>query len=147
MNKKSLKPVETTGVTNEKLEDLAPTEKSVGISPDISLPNDLLERLYQRYSIKQRRAGLECFLATSILTDLWVILAPHQEKNLETIGKRTISFLNSVLIKLWKKVTPEMFESLGQPNKRHVIIIFVQTLVECAVFRTPQFIHGFWDEE
>lgn len=43
------------------------------ISSDVSLPNDVLERIFQRYSIKQRCAGLESFLITSVLFDLWAI--------------------------------------------------------------------------
>lgn len=43
------------------------------ISSDVSLPNDVLERIFQRYSIKQRCAGLESFLITSILFDLWAM--------------------------------------------------------------------------
>lgn len=60
--------------------------KGTVISSDVSLPNDVLERLFQRYSIKQRRAGLECFLATSVLFDLWVIFVPQQGKSYENIG-------------------------------------------------------------
>lgn len=64
-------------------------------SADISLPNDVLERLYQRYSIKQRRAGLECFLATSVLFDLWAIFAPQQqEKTVGSLSKFFFFFKN-----------------------------------------------------
>lgn len=63
------------------------------ISSDVSLPNDVLERLFQRYSIKQRRAGLECFLVTSILFDLWVILAPEQGKTIYNIGMCTSCYV------------------------------------------------------
>lgn len=62
------------------------TTKPAAISSDVSLPNDVLEHLFQRYSIKQRRAGLECFLATSILFDLWVIFVALQDKSSENIG-------------------------------------------------------------
>lgn len=51
----------------------------------IMLPSGVLEQLYQRYSIKQRRAGLECFLAASVLFDLWAILVPQGE-SLESLG-------------------------------------------------------------
>lgn len=60
--------------------------KPTAISSDVSLPNEVLERLFQRYSIKQRRAGLECFLATSVLFDLWVIFVPQHGKTFENIG-------------------------------------------------------------
>lgn len=68
------------------------TTKPAAISTDVSLPNDVLERLFQRYSIKQRRAGLECFLVTSVLFDLWVILAPEQGKTFYNIGMYTIHY-------------------------------------------------------
>lgn len=87
MNNKSSETAGTAVAKNGNVEASAAKGKSGAISADISLPNDLLERLYQRYSIKQRRAGLECFLATSVLFDLWAIFAPHQEKSLESIGK------------------------------------------------------------
>lgn len=47
------------------------------ISADVSLPNHVLDSLFQRYSIKQRRAGLESFLVASILFDLWALLVPQ----------------------------------------------------------------------
>lgn len=74
---------------------VADTGKSTVISSDVSLPNDVLERLYQRYSIKQRRAGLECFLATSVLFDLWAIFVPQPEKSWESLG---------MLVYLFKKI-------------------------------------------
>lgn len=93
MNDKSLDNPETTVAKNGNVEASGGNEKGGALSADISLPNDLLERLYQRYSIKQRRAGLECFLATSVLFDLWAIFAPHQEKTLPSVGKFTIRFI------------------------------------------------------
>lgn len=59
---------------------------ATAISTDVSLPNEVLERLFQRYSIKQRRAGLECFLVTSVLFDLWVIFVPQPGHSFERIG-------------------------------------------------------------
>lgn len=72
--------------------------KPTAISSDISLPNDVLERLFQRYTIKQRRAGLECFLATSILFDLWVIFVPQQGKSSENIGMYTNCYIMLMFI-------------------------------------------------
>lgn len=92
MNDKSLETTETTIAKNGNVEAPIINEKSGAISADISLPNELLERLYQRYSIKQRRAGLECFLAASVLFDLWAIIVPHQEKSYESMGKFTLWF-------------------------------------------------------
>lgn len=57
------------------------------ISSDISLPNDVLERIFQRYSIKQRCAGLESFLITSVLFDFWIICTVQQDRNYDNIGK------------------------------------------------------------
>lgn len=47
------------------------------ITSDILLPDSVLEKLYQNYSIKQKRSGLICFLLTSILFDLWAIAIPQ----------------------------------------------------------------------
>lgn len=60
------------------------------ISTDVSLPNDVLERIFQRYSIKQRCAGLESFLITSVLFDFWVICAVQQDNNYANIGECSI---------------------------------------------------------
>lgn len=73
------------------------TNKGTAISSDVSLPNDVLERLFQRYSIKQRRAGLESFLATSVLFDLWVICVPQQGKSYENIGTYQFNWFSSSL--------------------------------------------------
>lgn len=35
-----------------------------------------LEKLYQTYSVKQKRAGLECFLFASILFDIYMLAVP-----------------------------------------------------------------------
>lgn len=56
------------------------------ISADVSLPSDVLDSLFQRYSIKQRRAGLESFLVASVLFDLWAIFVPLGQ-TWESIGK------------------------------------------------------------
>lgn len=52
----------------------------------VILPDDVLEKLYQSYSLKQKRAGLSCFLVTSILFDIWAIFIP-QGQSWESIGK------------------------------------------------------------
>lgn len=52
----------------------------------VTLPSEVLEHLYQSYSLKQKRAGLNCFLAASILFDLWAILIP-QGQSWESISK------------------------------------------------------------
>lgn len=74
-------------VTSTEITTIANGNKKSTNSADVSLPNDVLERLYQRYSIKQRRAGLECFLATSVLFDLWTIFAPHQINGWESLSE------------------------------------------------------------
>lgn len=55
-------------------------------SAETTLPDTVLATLYHRYSIKQRRAGLECFLAASILFDLWAIFVP-QGQSWDSLGK------------------------------------------------------------
>lgn len=46
-------------------------------STEIALPDAVFDRLFQRYTIKLRRAGLECFIVASIMFDLWVICVPQ----------------------------------------------------------------------
>lgn len=76
------------GSNGTEIATMAAGGKDSTISADISLPSDVLERLYQRYSIKQRRAGLECFLATSVLFDLWAIFVPQQQpRSWESLSK------------------------------------------------------------
>lgn len=80
--------VTAVGSNGTEIATMAAGGKDSTISADISLPSDVLERLYQRYSIKQRRAGLECFLATSVLFDLWAIFVPQQQpRSWESLSK------------------------------------------------------------
>lgn len=66
----------------------------------VTLPSEVLEHLYQSYSLKQKRAGLNCFLAASVLFDLWAILIP-QGQSWESIGKvgAGVSFLKNFVLK------------------------------------------------
>ncbi|CAG9798079.1 unnamed protein product [Chironomus riparius] len=50
-----------------------------------SLPDEVLEKLFRSYSLKQKRSGLVCFLAASIMFDLWAIIVP-QGQSLESLG-------------------------------------------------------------
>lgn len=85
MDKTPIKHVEKTGdnggnnnITPDNIDDVS---------------NKVLEKLYHRYSIKQRRAGLGCFLAASILFDLWAIFVP-QGQRLESLGKVKLFFFD-----------------------------------------------------
>lgn len=51
-----------------------------------SLPDEVLEKLFRSYSLKQKRSGLVCFLAASIMFDLWAIVVP-QGQSIESLGK------------------------------------------------------------
>lgn len=62
------------------------------------LPDDVLEKLYRSYSLKQKRSGLVCFIAASVVFDLWAILVP-QGQSVETYGE-----LNPVLHEFSMKV-------------------------------------------
>lgn len=46
---------------------------------EIELPDAVYDQLFQRYTIKLRRAGLECFIVASIMFDLWVIVVPQDQ--------------------------------------------------------------------
>lgn len=63
---------------------------------EVAVPNKVLEKLYHRYSIKQRRAGLGCFLAASILFDIWAILIP-QGQSLQSLGMYVFTRIISLL--------------------------------------------------
>lgn len=52
----------------------------------ILLPDDVLEKLYQSYALKQKRVAFGCYLAASMLFDLWAILVP-QGQGWEAVGK------------------------------------------------------------
>lgn len=68
-----------------------PSVNPLDKTQDISLADDVLEKLYQSYALKQKRPGLGCFLAASILFDLWAIFI-HQGQSWENLGNLTIFF-------------------------------------------------------
>lgn len=57
-----------------------------GLTSPTSLPDDVLEKLYRSYSLKQKRSGLTCFIVASIVFDLWAIVVP-QGQSIESLGK------------------------------------------------------------
>lgn len=69
-----------------------------------------LERLYQSYSVKQRRAGLECYLAAIALHSVHVLAAPPEQQG-ECIARiaagccLTLALLLLVIVLWLKKVT------------------------------------------
>lgn len=63
-----------------------PSVNQLDKTQDITLADDVLEKLYQSYALKQKRPGLGCFLAASILFDLWAIFIQHGQ-SWEIIGE------------------------------------------------------------
>ncbi|XP_044726976.1 adenylate cyclase type 3-like [Chrysoperla carnea] len=61
-----------------------------------------LEKLYQSYSVKQKRAGLQCFLYAAILFDLYMLAIP-QEQDLITFGIITIFLALNTILLVWCK--------------------------------------------
>lgn len=61
-----------------------------------------LEKLYQSYSVKQKRAGLQCFLYAAILFDLYMLAIP-QEQDLITFGIITIFLVLNTILLVWCK--------------------------------------------
>lgn len=61
-------------------------EEKAQLSADVSLPAEVLEKLYQSYTIKQKRDGLSSFLIASIMFDLWAIIVP-QGQRIESMGE------------------------------------------------------------
>lgn len=74
-------------------------QEANNITADVKLPDEVLEKLYQSYSIKQKRPGLGCFLAASILFDLWAILVP-QGQSWESLGL-CLYFIYCILFKIY----------------------------------------------
>lgn len=58
---------------------------------EIELPDAVFDRLFQRYTIKLRRAGLESFIVASIMFDLWAICVP-QGQSWISMGKQKYLF-------------------------------------------------------
>ncbi|XP_058824460.1 adenylate cyclase type 3 [Topomyia yanbarensis] len=61
------------------------------------LPDDVLEKLYQSYALKQKRVAFGCYLAASILFDLWAILVP-QGQGWDSIVVTCIFLLLNVIL-------------------------------------------------
>lgn len=71
-----------------------PERNSSSIPGTTSLPDDVLEKLYRSYSLKQKRSGLACFLVASIVFDLWAIVVP-QGQSIESLGEIMCTFLKN----------------------------------------------------
>ena len=64
------------------------TNAAVGLATSVLLSDDVLEKLYQSYALKQKRIAIDCFLAASILFDIWAITIP-QGQSWESLGEYT----------------------------------------------------------
>lgn len=62
-------------------------------STDITLQNDVLEKIYRSYSLKQKRSGMNCFMAAAILFDLWAIFIPANQSWLNICMYKRIGIL------------------------------------------------------
>lgn len=71
----------------------APAEILSGVvglsSGPILLPDDVLEKLYRSYSLKQKRSGLATFIVAAIVFDLWAILV-RQGQSIESLGRQLL---------------------------------------------------------
>ncbi|XP_055634057.1 adenylate cyclase type 3 [Toxorhynchites rutilus septentrionalis] len=66
----------------------------------VLLPDEVLEKLYRSYTLKQKRVAFGCYLAASILFDLWAILVP-QGQGWESIAVTSVFLtLNIILVLL-----------------------------------------------
>ncbi|CAO1336896.1 unnamed protein product [Diamesa serratosioi] len=74
-------------------------ENSGAVLPSgpIMLPDDVLEKLYRSYSLKQKRSGLKCFIVASIVFDLWAILVP-QGQSWESLGVTCVFLLLNIIL-------------------------------------------------
>nr|XP_029727324.1 adenylate cyclase type 3-like [Aedes albopictus]XP_029727325.1 adenylate cyclase type 3-like [Aedes albopictus]XP_029727326.1 adenylate cyclase type 3-like [Aedes albopictus]XP_029727327.1 adenylate cyclase type 3-like [Aedes albopictus] len=63
----------------------------------VLLPNAVLEKLYQSYALKQKRVAFGCYLAASMLLDLWAILVP-QGQSLEAIVILSVFLVLNIIL-------------------------------------------------
>lgn len=70
-------------------------EEKAQLSADVSLPADVLEKLYQSYAIKQKRDGLSSFLVASIMFDLWAVVVPLGQR-VESLGEFSHGFFGNL---------------------------------------------------
>lgn len=61
-----------------------------------------MEKLYQSYSVKQKRSGMQCFIYTAILFDLYTIVIPY-EQDFITIGIMALFLVANLGLLLWCK--------------------------------------------
>lgn len=80
-------------IEKQDIRDSAQAETLSGVvglsSGPILLPDDVLEKLYRSYSLKQKRSGLVTFIVASIVFDLWAILV-RQGQSIESLGKQLL---------------------------------------------------------
>lgn len=88
--------MEVVAVTRNGKKSSDSGEEKATLSADVSLPADVLEKLYQSYAIKQKRDGLSSFLVASIMFDLWAIIVP-QGQRLESLGEFLEPFFHLLL--------------------------------------------------
>jgi hypothetical protein len=71
-----------------------------------SLPDDVLEKLFRSYSLKQKRSGLTSFIVASVVFDLWAILVP-QGQSAESLGKENHLLRQSLLYEFIINLSPK----------------------------------------
>ncbi|KFB39059.1 AGAP009315-PA-like protein [Anopheles sinensis] len=63
----------------------------------VLLPDAVLDKLYQRYALKQKRVALACYLIASILFDIWAIGVP-QGQSVESIAVTSVFLTVNVVL-------------------------------------------------
>ncbi|CAG9862876.1 unnamed protein product, partial [Phyllotreta striolata] len=61
-----------------------------------------LEKLYQSFNVKQKRAGLECFLLTAILFDIYMLVVPSGQ-DIWIFGSMSLFLFINVCVLIWCK--------------------------------------------
>lgn len=62
-----------------------------------------LEKLYQSFSVRQKRAGLECFLVTAILFDIYMLIIPSDRDHIIISVMGVFLIFNCLLLAWCKK--------------------------------------------
>ncbi|CAH1098596.1 unnamed protein product [Psylliodes chrysocephalus] len=82
-------------------------QKSAGKMKEIcylfnTFTDPALEKLYQSFSVKQKRMGLECFLLTAILFDIYMLVVPSGQ-DLWIFGSMSFFLTVNSCILVWCK--------------------------------------------
>lgn len=102
-----------------------------------SFDDPSLEKLYQSYSVKQKRAGLECFLMTAVLFDIYMLVIPSGQDLPVFWAMSSFLILNCCLL-IWCKSGVQKSAIWAAVPHVAWFIATVQLLVSLFLKRTSE---------